>query len=47
MLSGKRWKVLASRLLVAVLALTMVFTMMPTAGGSYAYAASGWQQSFR
>ena len=32
---------MASRLLVAVLALTMVFTMMPSAGGSYAYAESG------
>lgn len=41
MLSGKRWKVTASRLLVAVLAVTMVFTMMPTAGGYYAYAESG------
>ena len=41
MLSGKRWKVAASRLLVAVLAVTMVFTMMPEAGGYYAYAETG------
>lgn len=41
MLSGKRWKVAASRLLVAVLAVTMVFTMMPAAGGYYAYAETG------
>ena len=40
MQSGKRWKVIASRLLVTVLAVTMVFTMMPSAGGGYTYAAS-------
>lgn len=41
MLSGKRWKVIVSRLLVSVLAVAMVITMMPAAPGGYAYAESG------